>query len=67
MRAKHTWKDHPLVKLNLKWKIIDSDRVALLFDKPTFAAFQIVADARGVETTGRVRPTTRLTRRGGRV
>ena len=40
-----------MLTLNLEWKIIDSNRVALLFDKATFSAFQTVADFRGLETT----------------
>jgi hypothetical protein len=40
-----------MITLNSEWKIIDKDRFALLFDKPTFSAFQTVADARGLETT----------------
>lgn len=40
-----------MLTLNLEWKVVDSDHVALLFDKPTFLVFQNAADARGLETT----------------
>jgi hypothetical protein len=39
-----------MLKLNLEWKILDRDHVALIFDKTTFAAFQSIADARGLDT-----------------
>ena len=39
-----------MMKLNLEWKIIDGNRVALIFDKPSWIAFQTTADARGVDT-----------------
>lgn len=38
-------------KLNLEWKIVDKDHVALIFDKPTFKAFQDIATSRGLDTT----------------
>jgi hypothetical protein len=40
-----------MLTLNIEWKIIDSDRVASLFDKATFSAFQTAAAFRGLETT----------------
>ena len=49
-----TWGLPAMLTLNLEWKIIDEDRVGLLFDKPTFSAFQAVADARGLETTNMI-------------
>jgi hypothetical protein len=39
-----------LKKLSLEWKIIDGNKVALLFDKPTWALFQSVADSRNADT-----------------
>ena len=39
-----------MMRLNLEWKIIDRDHVALIFDKPTWALFQSTADSRGVDT-----------------
>jgi hypothetical protein len=39
-----------MLKLNLEWKILDRDHVALIFDKTTYAAFQSIADARGLDT-----------------
>ena len=39
-----------MLKLNLEWKVLDRDHVALVFDKTTYAAFQSVADARGLDT-----------------
>ncbi len=38
-------------KLCLEWKVLDQDHVALIFDKPTFAAFQLVAETKGIEPT----------------
>lgn len=37
--------------LNLEWKVVDRDHIALLFDKPTFLAFQTAAEAHGLEAT----------------
>jgi len=39
-----------MLKLSLEWKMLDRDHVALVMDKTTYAAFQSVADARGVDT-----------------
>jgi hypothetical protein len=39
-----------MLKLNLEWKILDDNRVALVFDKTSWLAFQSTADARGVDT-----------------
>jgi hypothetical protein len=39
-----------MLKLNLEWKVLDRDHVALVFDKTTYAAFQSVADSRGLDT-----------------
>lgn len=39
-----------MLKLNLEWKILDPDHVALVMDKKTYMAFQSVADARGLDT-----------------
>ena len=47
----HTTGNLATMRINLKWKIIDESHVALIFDRSTFAAFQIIADARGVEPT----------------
>jgi hypothetical protein len=40
-----------MMNLNLEWKIIDGNRVALIFDTPSWRAFQTTADARGVDTS----------------
>jgi hypothetical protein len=40
-----------MMHLSLEWKVIDKTHVALIFDNTTFAAFQTIADARGIETT----------------
>lgn len=39
-----------MLHLNLEWKILDRNHVALVFDKTTWAVFQDTADARGVDT-----------------
>ena len=39
-----------MMHLNLEWKILDKNHVALIFDKPTWALLQDTADARGVDT-----------------
>jgi hypothetical protein len=39
-----------MMKLNLEWKILDGNQVALIFDKPTWLIFQTTADARGLDT-----------------
>jgi hypothetical protein len=39
-----------MMKLNLQWKMIDRDHVALVFDKPTWMVFQTTADSRGLDT-----------------
>ena len=41
-----------MMKLNLEWKILDSNQVALIFDKTSWLAFQMTADSRGVDTSG---------------
>jgi hypothetical protein len=40
-----------MIRLNLEWKIIDGNHVALVFDKPTWLAFQTTADSRGLDTS----------------
>ena len=40
-----------MMKLNLEWKILDSNQVALIFDKTSWLAFQMTADSRGVDTS----------------
>jgi len=37
-------------KLNLKWKILDGNHVAFIFDKPAWPAFRSPADSRGIDT-----------------
>ena len=39
-----------MMKLNIEWKLLDRDHVALVFDKPTWMAFQTTADSRGLDT-----------------
>ena len=39
-----------MMKLNIEWKVLDRDHVALVFDKPTWMAFQTTADSRGLDT-----------------
>jgi hypothetical protein len=40
-----------MIKLNLEWQLIDGNRVALIFDKSSWMAFQTTAETRGIETT----------------
>ena len=40
-----------MTKLKFEWKILNRNQVALIFDQHAFAAFQSVAESRGVETT----------------
>ena len=39
-----------MLKLNIEWKILDRDHVALVLDKPTWAIFQTTAEQRGLDT-----------------
>jgi len=39
-----------MMHLNLEWKILDRDHVALIFDKTAWTTLQSTADARGVDT-----------------
>ena len=39
-----------MLKLNIEWKILDRDHVALVFDKPTRTIFQTTADSRSTNT-----------------
>jgi hypothetical protein len=44
-------------RVNLEWKVLDEDRVALIFDKPAWLAFQSVADGRGLDTSDMISET----------
>ena len=37
-------------RLTLQWRILDGDEVALVFDKSTWATFDIEAQALGIDT-----------------
>jgi hypothetical protein len=39
-----------MMKLNIEWKLLDRDHVALVFDKPTWMISQTTADQRGLDT-----------------
>jgi len=39
-----------MLKLNLEWRILDPDHVAIVIDKTTYVAFHSVATARGLDT-----------------
>ena len=39
-----------MMHLNLEWKILDRDHVALVFDKAAWTTLQTTADARGLDT-----------------
>jgi hypothetical protein len=40
-----------MIRLNLEWKILDDNRVALVFDKTSWVALQTMADSRGLDTS----------------
>ncbi len=43
-----------MMRLRLEWKVLDAGQAALVFDQTTWAAFQMVADERGVDTGGMI-------------
>jgi hypothetical protein len=37
-----------MMKLSIEWRILDGKKVALIFDPPTWAMLQLIADERGI-------------------
>jgi len=40
-----------MMRLSLEWTLLDQDHVALVFDKNTWKAFQLVAEDRGLDAS----------------
>ena len=43
-------KDKTMLHLNLEWRVLERNKVALIFDATTWSLFQETADSRGVDT-----------------